>query len=213
MVDIRKSREMRFDFLKRLYDEANGTTSKRIQIHQMKNLSWDREQLDAIIDILMDDGLIECKAFDGVFSLTSLGREEIESIESQVVDTTSHSTFTPVINNITNHIGTMNNSPIQQATINSSQVVEGYNSNTQELAQLFQELRQEISRLNLSEKDRNDVELEIATLENQSKSSRRNITTIQNSGDNIRSILHGVTASAIWQLLAGIISQMSIPIP
>lgn len=55
--------------------------------------------------------------------------------------------------------------------------------------------------MKLSEEDKLDLELQIATLENQSKSSRTNPTVIQGTIETISNILQGAAGSGLWQII------------
>lgn len=86
----------------------------------------------------------------------------------------------------------------------NSQMAETKQVKTDNFEKAIQDLRHEISQLNLSKEDSCDIELQIATLENQSKSSRKSPTVIQGTLDTISNIVQGAAGSGLWQILSQI---------
>jgi len=198
MVDLNKLNEMRFGFLKALYDESKGNSFNIVEMNILgKDLSFTNDDLDTVTKYLSDEGLLEYKTLGGGISITHYGIKEVEHALGSPKEPPEHS---PPIVNITN-IGSMNNSNLQQGNIQSSQTVETHHVSTENFTKLIQDLRQEIAQLKLSEQDKNDLELQIATLENQSKSSRKNPSVVQGTIDTISNILQGAAGSGLWQIL------------
>lgn len=198
MVDLNILNEMRFGFLKALYDESKGNSFNIVDMNKIgESLSFTNEDLDTVTKYLSDEGLLEYKTLGGGISITHYGIKEIERALGSPKEPTEH--FPPIVN-ITN-IGSMHNSNLQQGNIQSSQTAEIHHVSTEDFVKLIQELSQEIAQLKLSEEDKNDLELQISTLENQSKSSRKNPTVIQGTIETISNIVQGAAGSGLWQIL------------
>ena len=116
MVNLNKLNEMRFGFLKALYDESKGNSFNIVDMNQIgKSLSFTNENLDTVTKYLSDEGLLEYKTLDGGISITHYGIKEVEDALGSPKEATEH--FPPIVN-ITN-IGSMQNSNLQQGNIQS----------------------------------------------------------------------------------------------
>lgn len=103
-------------------------------------------------------------------------------------------------------IGEMHNSQIQQNVKGSQQTVSFTSQQSTEFLSLIHELKEAISILQLNRQDQNDIDLELATLENQQKSSRKSRNIIKGALETISTIVHGAAGSGVWAILEKISS-------
>lgn len=100
---------------------------------------------------------------------------------------------------ITNNIGTMTNSNLQQATSLSNQSITYQDVNKNNIQNNLDAIKKELLKNStLSEEEKNDVNCEISTIETQLKSNRTNKNIIQLSYDTLLDITKGATGSALW---------------
>lgn len=104
--------------------------------------------------------------------------------------------------NITNHIGSMHNSQIQQDSANSSQSI---TISTSEIKPLIAELKNKLEQNPLKQEQKAEVLAEIQTLEIQAKSPKPKSIIIQESTKTLRTLLEGtsagIIANKIWEIL------------
>lgn len=190
--------QKRFSFIKKLYEKTNANTINEANMNEIgKELSLSKDEIDTVTNYLEGEGLLEYSSMGGGISITHYGIKEVEHALSAPQTPTDHF---PAMVNITN-IETMQNSSIQQGTIASSQVVTSTVQQNKDFEKILNDIKVEISKLNLSAQDKNDIELQIATLDNQCKSSRKNTAVINGTIDTMKTILKGAAGSGLWQLI------------
>jgi DNA-binding MarR family transcriptional regulator len=203
MTELDILNQKRFDFMKRLYEKTNANTIHEANMNEIgKELKLNDGEIDTVTNYLEGEGLLEYSSMGGGVSITHYGIKEVEQALSAPQAPTEH--FPPMVNITT--IGTMQNSSLQQGTIASSQVITTTVQQSEDFEKLLNEIKIEISKLNLNDQDKNDIELQIGTLDNQCKSSRKNSAVINGTIDTMKTILKGAAGSGLWQLLAQLAS-------
>lgn len=97
---------------------------------------------------------------------------------------------------ITNNIGSMQNSQLQQGLSNSTQSL-NVTQTSVDLADFIKNLKKSIPRLNLEPEDLAELKVEVSTIENQRSSPKPKKIIISESLKSIRNILEGATGSII----------------
>ena len=97
---------------------------------------------------------------------------------------------------ITNNIGNMQNSQLQQGSSNSTQSL-NVTQTSVDLADFIKELKKSIPDLNLGLEDLDELKAEVSTIEHQRSSPKPKNLIISESLKSIRNILEGVTGSII----------------
>lgn len=215
MQDVNAIKKVRFEFLNNLYDKADGSKFKYINMFSIgEELGLNREQTANIAYYLQDEGLVEQKLIDGGTNLTHAGIKEIEEIRSNPERSTEHFQSLMVMNggsvNIIN-VETMNNSQLQQATNHSSQKGSFKSVNPSDLTQCISILKRELPSFNLPDDDMSEVRSDISVLEAQIQSSRPKNTMINESLRSIKRILEGagssVAASPVIAVINGFLGN------
>lgn len=113
------------------------------------------------------------------------------------------------VTNITNHIGSMTNSQLQQGTSYSSQ---SYNTSSDKelIASFIAELTSNKDKLNLSNDNDINVNANLHTLEAQLSTNEPNPVIVNEALKSIRSVLEGVTGSVI---ASGLLTSLAILLP
>ena len=203
MPNIEKIRADRFRFLKALYETSGGDTYSFISMFEIgKSLGFDLSNTSNIAQYLKSESLIEFRTRGALISISHYGICQVEDAISQPEES---SQYFPPVNNIT--IGTMINSSIQQASPKATQIFTQGDARCEELQQLINEIKNGIFQLDLQENNRKDVAADIATLNAQLASSKPKSVIITESLSTIRSVLEGVTGSAIATALIAAIAK------
>jgi len=105
---------------------------------------------------------------------------------------------------ITNNIGSMQNSQLQQASDNSKQSLDFTISND-DIAQFIEFLKSSISKLNLQDTDKAELEAEISTIDNQLGSPKPKKLILSESLKSVRNIIEGTTGSLV---ATGLLAQL-----
>ena len=95
------------------------------------------------------------------------------------------------------NIGAMNNSQIQQGTINSTQIQTIQSFDKKYFDDFLKELKEHLSKNKLSKESNEIIKSDIKTIESQLKSPRPKKGILKESIISIRSILEGATGSII----------------
>ncbi len=155
------------------------------------------DEIRELAKILDYNGVIELHPGLGTFhaKITAAGVHALQEIEreSSKDEPIQQSSTTNIVN-----IHSMVNSSVQQGSIDSSQIItvnsaEGLN----ELKLFLLELRQSIDALSLSAELRDEIIAEIETAEVQTKSPKPKGAIIKETLKTIRTILEGVSISAL----------------
>lgn len=107
---------------------------------------------------------------------------------------------------VTNNIGSMHNSQLQQETSGSTQslnIVEG----SDDLKKFLEELKNSIESLKLQQEQAQELQEAVATLEIQTNSSRPKKVIIKESLHTVRNILEGTAGSIV---ASGLINQLGL---
>ena len=97
---------------------------------------------------------------------------------------------------ITNNIGSMQNSQLQQDSSNATQSL-NVTQNSVDLADFIKELKKSIPDLNLGLEDLDELKAEVSTIEHQRSSPKPKNLIISESLKSIRNILEGATGNMI----------------
>lgn len=113
------------------------------------------------------------------------------------------------VTNITNHIGSLTNSQLQQGTSYSSQ---SYNASLDKelVASFIAELETSKQRLDLSSSDNIHVDANLHTLKSQIRTSEPNPVIISEALKSIRNVLEGITGSVI---ASGLLTSLATLLP
>ncbi|EJM7847168.1 TPA: hypothetical protein NJ307_004499 [Vibrio parahaemolyticus] len=105
---------------------------------------------------------------------------------------------------ITNNIGSMQNSQIQQATDNSQQSQELSISN-EDIAQFIEFLKLSLTQLDLNKDEQAEIEAEIVTIDSQLASPRPKKLVLGECLKSVRNIIEGTTGSLV---ATGLLAQL-----
>jgi hypothetical protein len=111
---------------------------------------------------------------------------------------------------ITNNIGNMHNSQLQQDSAGATQSLSVTETNTTELKNFIEELKKAMDSLQLAQEQSQELNEAIAMLEIQVNSAKPNNVIIRESGRTVRNVLEGMTGSII---ASGLIYQLGLFLP
>lgn len=103
----------------------------------------------------------------------------------------------PVNYSVTNNIGSMNNSQLQQDSSNANQTLTVTQSELADVESFIKELKEQISQIPLSQPEQDELHSEILTVDTQLSSPKPKSLIIKESLKSIRALLEGVTASMV----------------
>ncbi len=202
MGDIDKVKELqrkRFEFLKRLYELSKGDMYFEGDMFIVgQELGLDKPTTFTVTDYLSDEGLLKYTALGGLIGITHAGIKEVEKATAHPDKETEH--FLPI--NVI-QIGTMTNSQIQQGSPGATQVVTINESEKKKLEKIIQSLKEQINELELNPQERDDLEVDISTMETQMRSSSPKKSIIIEA---LKAILAGAAGSL---LASGLVQQIS----
>lgn len=203
-MDILEKRKARFEFLNKLYEITNGDSSYMVNMWELgEELGFERSVISNIVDYLTSEYLIEPRALGGGIAITHSGIIEIEELHNNPNESTEHF---PSINII--HIENMNNSAIQQGTINSNQNAIFKFEKINDLQIIIDKIENAKNELALSKDSYNELESEIQTLKSQIISPKPKNVIITESLKTIRNIIEGVIGNAIAPNIINLISGL-----
>lgn len=203
-MDILEKRKARFEFLNKLYEITNGDSSYMVNMWELgKELGIERNAISSIVDYLTSEYLIESRALGGGIAITHSGIVEIEELHNNPNESTEHF---PSINVI--HIDNMNNSAIQQGTINSSQNAIFNLNSINDLQTIIDNIENVKNELALSKDSYSELISEIQTLKSQIKSPKPKNVIITESLKTIRNIIEGVVGNAIAPNIISLINGL-----
>ncbi|MGI3094394.1 hypothetical protein ACRTEP_23475 [Vibrio diabolicus] len=216
---VERKKALRFRLMKRFYEVTDGRESKQVTLEQLVDIDSATEQelqdsIDAI-NYLSKENLIKVAAvlgggFPAAMFIRHKGVIEVEQALSEPDKKTEH--FNPTIT-ITNNIGTMTNSSLQQATIDSS-IQANYQLGTdtkEKISELVKQIRSEfeIIKSELSKEQAEDAEAELLTIESQLKASKPKKTILGESFSTLGDITKDVASSGIWTLIQAAIETIA----
>ncbi|WP_434139694.1 hypothetical protein [Photobacterium leiognathi] len=107
---------------------------------------------------------------------------------------------------ITNNIGSMQNSQLQQASDNSHQSMD-FEVNNSHVTEFLEILKSSIRQLHLNESDANELNAEVATIEHQLASPKPKKIILLESLKSLRNIIEGTAGSIV---ATGLLAQLSV---
>lgn len=190
---IQEKKKQRFQFLERLYEVTNGSTSRIFMMDELGDeLNFDRNTTSNVVEYLTAELLVESRTLGGGISITHDGVLEIESAHENPDKSTEHF---PAINII--NIENMNGSSIQQGTVNSKQIVEFKSEKVSDLKELINYLENIKNELQITSDAKQELIAEIETLKSQSNSPKPKQVIITESLKTVRNLIEGVAAGAM----------------
>jgi len=202
MGDINEIKELqrkRFEFLKRLYELSKGDIYFEGSMFIIgQELDLDEQSTIKVTDYLSGEGLLKYTASGGHIGITHRGIKEVEKALSHPDRKTEHSPPIKVI-----QVGTMINSQIQQDSPGATQVQTIDADERAKLEGIIQSLKEQINELELNPQERDDLEVDISTMETQMRSSSPKKSIIIEA---LKAILTGATGSLF---ASGLVQQIS----
>lgn len=196
-MTLEKNKQNRFLFLKLLYDQSGGDTGAMFNMWKVgQEIGFNSEETRRIVDYLTDEYLIEPRALGGGIVLTHDGIKEVEQALENPSKPTQH--FLPI--NVIN-IGTMNNSAVQQGTIDSNLTFQLGSKRVNELDSILKSLNEIKDKLDLVSELHEELISEIQTLEIQKVSPKPKGVIIQESLKTIRTILVTVASNSLTKFV------------
>lgn len=190
---IEKKKKDRFLYLSKLYEMVNGRTDTFEEDQVVgKALGFSTEQTDEVIDYLIAKGLAAYMTMGGMIGLTLRGLQEVEQSYANPSQGTTH--FPPI--NIIN-VQNMNNSQIQQGSIDSNQTMT--NNSHAELTNLIEDLVNKIKQSELDEdkKDITEVCSQVILSQSQLPEASRDKKLITNSWEKLSRIANLIAVGDI----------------
>lgn len=193
MDEIEDLKKKRFLFLKTLYTKSHGNELTHFNKADIgKNLGFEIFETTNIVDYLSGEGLIKFLGWGGEIGITHNGIIEVEKMLSKPNEQINH--FPPL--NIIN-IKHMENSQIQQGSIDSSQVVNLSLEYKNDIKDFLELLKQRKTELVLPDDDESELKAEISTIESQIASSKPMKKIIKESLFVIKNILENAGGSIL----------------
>lgn len=202
-MDINQKDRNRFSFLQHLYEEVKGDTEARVNTSDIsKKLGFNREETRLIVKYLADESLIKTTTTQYSIWLDHKGRKEIEEALRNPDKATKY--FSPYSSINIIHINNMENSVLQQGTINSE--VNSYFDNNQinNLDNIINEINSVKETLDISINLHKELMAEIQTLQSQKQSPRPKNIIIKESLKSIRTILEGAAGNTVATIIQNI---------
>jgi hypothetical protein len=192
--------------LQALYDATRNQTEPAI-VH-MLNTGLSEQESQAAWRYLKDRGLIETFSIPYTARINAAGIDAIEGAKRRPDQPSAN--FPSVSYNIvynTMHVGTMNNSPVQQGGVNSAQnqTITYSPQDLGDLYRLISELAPHLNELSLDEKQLKKAQAQIATIKAQ-LSDEPDPVILKQAGRTLRNVIEG----AVGSLLATAVSQPTI---
>lgn len=205
MTSIEELQKRRFQYLELAYKKSGGSSYKHLSMWDLgKDLGFDRNEAETICEYLAGENLLEHRTVGGGIAITHYGIREIEAALSRPSQPTHY--FPPV--NII-HIHRMEQSQIQQGTVQSSQSGT-FSFNIATVQSFVSELKSKLSQLPLGEVERSELNAEIKTIEAQIGSSRPKGNILKESLMSVRRILESASGSVAAQLLLKLLAPLLI---
>ncbi len=195
MNKLEEKKKKRFQFLHKLYEMADyDTYSFMADGEQLgRELGFADKETITILDYLIDEYLIKKPTLSWLIKITHAGIKEVEEALLNPEIETHY--FPPIINII--NIERMENSQIQQGTINSTQTGNFSAQDLKELLEYIELLKSKILELELKELDEAELKAYIATIEAQATSSKPESSIIEKSLKYIQRILENASGSIV----------------
>lgn len=203
---IEELKKQRSQFIHKLYEFVDGSESRIVRLETIGNeLGFNRDKSFQIGEYLKGENLLKFVTMGGGVQLTHFGVQEVEEAISNPDQPTEH--FLPV--NVIN-IGTMNNSQIQQGTINSIQTQIIEQAKIPEIQEILQKISNSLEQLELQGSDKEDLKIDIETVNAQLKSSKPKRSIILECFGSMTNILANAASSALATELSEALSNISL---
>ncbi|UQU65961.1 hypothetical protein COUCH_06560 [Couchioplanes caeruleus] len=177
-MSIEEKRERRLLFMDHLYRITDGDRTVSVDTAEVTaEAGIPVAEAPAIVDYLVEEGLVARSAFGGLISITHRGVVEVEESARKPDEPTEH--FAPRINVV--HVGMMVGSTIQQGTSHSTVHDKPAEFDLEKLKELLAVARQALPEVGLGEDDVAEAEADIGTIESQAASSRPKMGVIRSS--------------------------------
>lgn len=197
MNEIEEMKKKRFQFLYRLYKLTGGDVFKQFDMYQTgKELGFDKDLTDKIVQYLKEEGLIKFLAMGGIIGITHQGIREVEEALSKSDTPTEHFPLANIIS-----IGQMINSQIQQASTESIQIASFNGDKGKKLMEFIQLLEESKDKLDLEPQQKSDLQSEVQTIKAQMSSSKPKDKVITECLNSIKRILEGAAANILTSRL------------
>lgn len=195
----------RLRFLNRIYELSGGDEYIFVNMYELgKELNLERDEVMRIYQYLKGEMLIEARGMGGAIGITHLGVMNVEEALANPNEPTQY--FPPA--NIILISGNVTNSQIQQGAMESTQSVCFNEQNRKELIELIKEIREEIKKGGILEKEKTDVMAEIETLESQLKKEKPNSTILKQSLDFIKRVITKTASGVLVEKITSLISTL-----
>ena len=207
MIDINKVKEDRYKFLYKVYEISNGQMAYMVNGDQVgKELGFDSNYSANIYYYLNEEGLTEPMGAGIRLAITHLGIKEIEESLENPAKPTEH--FLP-IQQYNINIGTMSGGAIQQASENSTINYSFSDKTKEDISSLLDELKEVVSILELKEEEREELEVDIQTIEVQNRSNKPKKVVIKTLLNSVKAILERASGSILADVASPSFSKLT----
>lgn len=199
---ILKLQKNRFSFLRHLYETTKGRRDVMVSLFEIAaEIGIDKGEEGPLADYLEGEGLLDFVTLQGNICITHEGIIQVEKALTQPDKATD---YFPPVNVI--HVETMNNSQIQQATIESIQVFNLNENKISAIEKFLGDLRKNTAELDLGKDLLSELEAEMSTIDAQINSPKPKSGILKATLLSIKTILEGAAGSVIASQL---IEQLS----
>jgi len=187
--EIKKLQEDRLRYLESAYHQSKGDPSAYIPWEETgTELGFDKDRTISIMEWLKNEGLIDFQTTSS-FNITNLGIGTIEDSISKPDEAIG-----PLVAYNTINIEKMENSQIQQGTINSEQTVTIIQQNDlTQINELLKNIESTISKVDINTDTKKDLESDIETIKAQIKSSKPKKNIVLEAFKSIKNILASIS--------------------
>ncbi len=205
-IDIEKEKANQFRFLKLFYEKCGADEERECEEEKLGvELGFDKETTDRISRYLHAEGLLCYTGIGGPTAITHKGIVEMQQASSKPNQSTQHF---PASTNIVQVMGDVIDSPIQQATQASQQILVDPNLQ-RALSDFLVELDKKKGGLKLDEDKQRDLGAEVETIRAQLKSSKPKHSIIKEALSAVRSILESAGATLLAAELAKLLAALA----
>jgi len=201
--DIQARQQERFNVIKKIYDLSDGNPSRSVTWRGRGNIfNLDDQKTLAIIRYLSQEELVDAITSNSV-QITNLGVNEVEDKITNPQNSTEHFSQNVII------IEHMENSAIQQGTVDSNQVLIIEQSKIPEIQTILEKISNSVEKLSLDGSDKDDLAAELETASSQLKVSKPKTVIIKECFKSIKGILEKAASSALAAELIEGLSHIS----
>lgn len=216
---IEQKKNERFKVMEKIYLITHGVEKELLNIVTLLkalDLPETEESLESLVKIINylanEELIITHHMHRGVPTHIQIAHKGIIEVEQALSDPKSETEhFAPNIT-ITNNIGSMVNSNLQQANSNSQQTILYLNeSEKSDFNEQLLTLKKEIEehKANFTQVQQQDISAELSTIESQMQSSRPKKKIISSSLETLNEILKGAAGSGSWELISAMAATMA----